>query len=215
MLYEVENKDQYDFAQSWVEALLKANLASTEHKWHTHSSEGFISTGTRFSFIVLHNAVDPFEWGAASESTTTIGVYGAHWYEHEEIHWKTVTPHINYLLQWSVEIGAISIKKKWRCDEPKASEKRFHRAYWLAANLRDLKGLLNHGTTNDVAHDAVDTDWDEEFEVAEQDLTAGWSEDALGDEEGREAWDKILAENEQNGDTDGFQHVRTGCSEWM
>lgn len=221
-LYEVELKDQYDFAQGWLEYLLKINLANREHRWHTHSTQGFIPAGTRFSFLALHNAVDPFEWGPAAESTTTVGLYGAYWYEHEEIHWKTISPSIEWLLNWCLEQGSISITKNWRCDEPKASEKRFHRAYWLAANMRDLKGLLNHGTSNDVPHDAVEKDFDWDFEVTEEDLTwGGWAADegegegSFGEDESKAAWEKILQANEENGETCGFQHVVTGSSEWV
>ncbi|KAH7088701.1 hypothetical protein FB567DRAFT_619452 [Paraphoma chrysanthemicola] len=222
-LYEVEHKDQYDFAQAWLEDLLKINL-NKEHKWHTHTTQGFIPGGDRFSLLVLHNAADPFEWGPASESTSTIGVYGAHWYEHEDIHWKTLSPGIDWLLNWCLAQGGISIKKKWRSDEPNAREKRFHRAYWLAANMRDLKGLLNHGMSSDAPHDAVDKDFDDEFEVSEEGLTwGGWTDDVgedgvkgeLDEEESLKAWSEILETNDENGDEGGVQHVVTGSSEWM
>ncbi|KAH7069209.1 hypothetical protein BKA63DRAFT_520799 [Paraphoma chrysanthemicola] len=223
-LYEVEQQDQYDFAQAWLEDLLKINLADKEHKWHTHTTQGFIPGGNRFSLLVLHNAADPFEWGPASESTSTIGVYGAHWYEHEDIHWKTVSPGVDWLLDWCLTQGGISLKKKWRCDEQNAREKRFHRAYWLAANMRDLKGLLNHGTSSDTPHDAVDKGFNDEFEVSEEDLTwGGWTQDvgedggegAFEDEESMKAWNEILETNEENSEEGGVQHVVTGSSEWM
>ncbi|KAF2029624.1 hypothetical protein EK21DRAFT_112667 [Setomelanomma holmii] len=234
-LYEIspETQQRYDFAQSWLEDLLKMNIDPypKDYKWHTQSTLGMISNGTRFSLLVLHNATDPFEWGAKSETSTTIGVYGAHWYAHEDIHWKTISPGIGWLFQWCLEQGGIVVKKKWRCDEEKASEKRFHRAYWLAANMRDINTLLNRGSSDDVAHDAVDEDGDGEFEVGEEDLTRGWNlvsvsgeihvggvhEDGAKEitkEESRAAWKKILGEVEGQ-DMVGYQHVVTGCSEWI
>lgn len=37
-----------------------------------------------------------------------------------------------------------------------ATERRFHRAYWLAANQLGMKDLLNRGISDDKPHDGVE-----------------------------------------------------------
>jgi hypothetical protein len=211
--YEVDSGGAYCFAQSWLEDLFAMNIRPGDYKWHAHSTWGFIKDGTRFSFIVLHNAADPFEKGVASTSTTSIGVYGRHWHDHEEIHWKTFAPDIHWLLQWCEEQKCISVKQKWTRDMPQASEKRFHRAYWLAATRGPLRGLLNHGTMNDEPHDVPEKEIDDAFEVTKEDLTNEWDN---SEEQAQEAWARVLKEIEDIGDVREcwYEHVVTGSSEW-
>jgi hypothetical protein len=212
-LYEIDPHGQYDYAQSWLEDLFTTNLQSDTYSWDAHTTSGFIKNGNRLSFLVLHNAADPFARGL-TESTTSIGVYGLYWYNHDEIHWKTFTPGLGWLLDWCVAQNGISVKQKWSFDMPKASDRRFHRAYWLAANRLHLKQLLNHSESLiDKPHDVPDEDSDDEFEVEEGDLTNEWD---VGVVESEEAWRMVLATNEVNGDEgrDGYLHVVTGSSGW-
>jgi hypothetical protein len=211
--YEIDPSGAYCFAQSWLEDLFAINIRPGDYKWHAHSTWGFIKDGTRFSFIVLHNAADPFEKGVASTSTTSIGVYGRHWHYHEEIHLKTFAPGIHWLLQWCEEQKCISVKQKWTCDMPQAGEKRFHRAYWLAATRGPLGGLLNQGTMNDEPHDVPEEELDEVFEVTKEDLTNEWDN---SEKEAQEVWARVLKEIEVIGDVREcwYEHVVTGSSEW-
>jgi hypothetical protein len=215
--YLIDPNGAYDFAQSWLEDLFAINVRPPNYTWHAHSSYGFIKDGTRFSFVALHNASDPFERGMPSTSTTSIGVYGRHWHDHEEIHWKTFTPDIRSLLQWCENQNAISVKQKWTTDMPLASDKRFHRAYWLAATRGPVRGLLNHGVIDDMPHDVVEGDVDADFKVSEADLMREWEGgNVVTREEADDAWQRVLEENRNRGDLEGiwYEHVITGSSEW-
>jgi hypothetical protein len=94
---------------------------------------------------------------------------------------------------------------------PKASEKRFHRAYWLAATRNPLGGLLKRGPSNDVPHDAVEDG--EPFDFTEEDLSNEWDNTV---EESEEAWERVKKDIELAGDKSitGHDHVVTGSSEW-
>jgi hypothetical protein len=214
--YTLPLTSAYAFAQSWLEDLLAMNVQAPTYTWHSHTSTGFIKDGTRHSFIALHNAVDPFETALAT-STTTIGVYGAHWHDHEEIHWKTVAPDIKWLLQWCEVQGAIKVKGRWKPGVARASERRFHRAYWIAARREPLRGLLNHGETRDVAHDAVEGDVEDWFEFSERDLVGEWEGGGVSGGQAEEAWQRVLESNEDAewvGEEGNGEYVVTGCSEW-
>lgn len=215
-LYDVSSNSGFDFAQPWLEELFTTNnLNPPDYKWHAHSTRGFIHNGTRMSIIVLHNAADPFEWGLPPTSTTSIGVYGRHWHEHEEIHWKTFAPDIKWLLDAAEQQGCISITQQWKFDMPKASERRFHKAYYMAATMGPIKDLLKHREVSDPVHDAVEEE-DQGFEVSEEDLQGGEDWDNT-EEESTEAWKRVLERNEDVADvldgTSGFEHVVTGSSE--
>jgi hypothetical protein len=213
-LYEIDRNGQFAFAQSWFEQLFEMNLKSDEYKWHTHTTTGYIKDGDRFSLLVLHNAANPFEWGMPPDVTTSIGVYGRHWYEHNEVHWMTFAPDIRWLLKWCEDRGGITMRRKWNCTMTKASDKRFHRAYWLAANQQHLGGLLNHGGLSDKPHNAVEDDSQDDFEITEEDLTCAWTVTA---DDAEQAWRRILQANEDYGHVpdEGYEHVVTGCSEWI
>ncbi|KAF2855893.1 hypothetical protein T440DRAFT_360841, partial [Plenodomus tracheiphilus IPT5] len=133
-LYTLDPSQNFPYAQSFLDALITTTFPSQPHnyKWASHSTRGFIEHGTRFSLLVLHNAANPFTWGSAPESTTTIGVYGRYWYLHEDIHWITFAPGLADVLGVAQQQGIIAVARKWECDMP-AREKRFHRAYWRAA----------------------------------------------------------------------------------
>jgi hypothetical protein len=110
-------------------------------------------------------------------------------------------------------------RHRWTFDTAKATEKRFHRAYWLAANRRDLKDLLNRGPSDDKAHDLVeersDNDPDKDFNVSESDLTNAWD---VTDAEAAAAWQTVQDEVEALGETwndrDGWQYLVISNSEW-
>ncbi|KAH7398559.1 hypothetical protein BKA66DRAFT_566154 [Pyrenochaeta sp. MPI-SDFR-AT-0127] len=216
-LYEVKIAQYYDFAQAFLEDLFKYNLHDTiQYKWHTHTTTGFIKDGDRLSFVVLQNAANPFTWGMAPDSTTSIGVYGRYSNLQEKtIHWKTLAPNISDILQMCVDQEYIQVKQKWHVDMTKASDRRFHRAYWMAANMMPLKGLLGHALPDEKAHDAVDEDLDDDFEVTEADLQSSWANEDVTEEQSADAWAKILEHNEFNdAPENGYEHVVTGNSEW-
>jgi hypothetical protein len=209
--YEVNSGNTYGFAQSWLEDLFAANLLPQGYKWHTHSTQGFIKDGTRNSFIALHNADNPFEYGFPPSSTTSIGVYGHNWHEHNTIHWKTFAPDIRWLLDYcELEAGTTRVKQKWKFNMPWASERRFHRAYWLAASRGRMRGLLNRSPSKDVAHDAVEIDGG--FEFTEEDVGNEWDNTL---EEANQAWKIVQEELEDMGEVGngGYEHVVTGSSE--
>jgi hypothetical protein len=215
-LYDISPNTGFDFAQSWLEDLFTTNnLHPPTYKWHAHTTRGFIESSTRTSFLVLHNAADPFELGPAPTSTTSIGVYGRFWNEHSEIHWKTFAPDIKWLLSAAEQQGCIKITKQWRSDMLKASERRFHKAYFMAATMGPIKDLLRHRGFSDPVHDAVESE-EEGFEVLGDDLRGGeeWGNTAG---ESDEAWERVLERNEEVGyvfeGTSGFDHVVIGSSE--
>ncbi|KAF1919875.1 hypothetical protein BDU57DRAFT_536814 [Ampelomyces quisqualis] len=208
--YTLSASSSYVFAQSFVSDLFALNLPSDEYKWTTHSTPGFISNGTRGSLIVLHNASDPFERGIPPTNTTSIGTYGL---AHDEIHWITYAPGIQGLLEWCQSHGDIVQKGKWTWNMAKASEARFHRAYWMAATMGAMGGLLNRG---DVRDDddmfGVIEDYEEEWIATEQDLqgAADWG---VGMDKADEAWREVQQEAEET-DGIGAEHVITASSEW-
>jgi hypothetical protein len=215
--YEVVSSGTYGayyFAQSWLDDLYAANnLIAPRSRWHTHSTQGFIEGGTRTSFIVLHNAVNPFEYDDAPSSTTSIGVYGYDWYDHTTIHWTTFAPGIRSLLRYcESEVRNIRVNQRWTVEMLNASEKRFHRAYWLAATRSPLGNLLKRGPSNDLPHDAMEDG--EPFEFTEEDLSNEWDNTF---EESEEAWERIKEDIELSGDKciTSCDHVVTGSSEWV
>jgi hypothetical protein len=216
-LYELNADCGFDFAQAWLEYLFETNkLIPPNYKWHAHTTQGFIKDGGRLSFIVLHNAANPFERGLPPTSTTSIGVYGRDWQEHDEIHWKTFAPDIRWLLDYCKHNGRISVKQTWKFDHPRATERRFHRAYWRAARMDPIRDLLKHREMVDDVHDALEGEVNDGFEVSEVDLQGGkdWNNTA---QESEEAWKRVVEQNEEIGNalegTTGYEHVVTGSSE--
>ncbi|KAF1846484.1 uncharacterized protein K460DRAFT_395870 [Cucurbitaria berberidis CBS 394.84] len=214
-LYEINPEKGYDFAQSFLEDLFSMKDLcdiSSQYSWHAHTSQGFIKDGDRLSFVVLHNAANPFTWNMSPDSTTTIGVYGRYWHLHNEIHWKTFAPDIRDILNDVMNQGFFKLKNKWHVDMEKASDKRFHRAYWLAARMMPLKGILNHDPVRETPHDAVEDD--EDFKVTEKDLQNSWDDEEISEEESTKTWEKILQRNEEAGVSEyKNEHVVTGSSE--
>ncbi|EUC41847.1 hypothetical protein COCMIDRAFT_40014 [Bipolaris oryzae ATCC 44560] len=211
--YELRSGTRFDFAQSYIlEWLEKTTSFPQKPKWHCHVTTGFIKGGSRFSILILHNAANPFQWGPTAETTTTIGVYGRYAHTHEEIHWTTITP---WLVAPFTENTDLILKEKWGFDMPKASDRRFHRAYWLAANMQPLKGLLNHCISHEKPHDALEEgEDDEKFEIKKEDLQCEWSNGQMPKEDCEKVWQKVLAEIEgKEMDQLGSDHVTVGGTE--
>jgi len=192
--YQLQPKG-YDFAQRWFQELFDTTLSAEYNARHvTHVTQGFIKDGDRYSVIVLHNAANPFEYEPIPTSTVTIGVYGYHWYQHNEIHWTTLAADQRHLFAQCIQGGWLVGKYKWTHDA-KPNERRFHRAYWLAANRLDMRGLLNRGPSYDRPHDEVkgadEEDLDRDFSISENDLTNEWN---VTDNEAAAAWRKVQDE---------------------
>jgi hypothetical protein len=145
-LYKINEKKFGCYAAKlWVEEKLSTLGFDTEYKSSFHTTEGFLKDGDYLTFAVLHNAVDPFRCGD-SITTTTFGFCGS---SPDELRWKTIMPCLRLKVEkWEAE-GSIQQIKLWHPGLPPA-ERRFHRAYWLAANKRPLGGLLNRAKTDDL-----------------------------------------------------------------
>lgn len=138
-------------------------------------------------------------------------MYGRYAHAHNEIHWTTISPSISTLFTEMQKKGNLKLKQKWTSDMPKASEKRFHRAYWLAANMLKLGGLLNSGILPERPHDALDDEEmdDEEFVFTVEELQTGEE-----NERSEDIWNDIV-EKMKGMDLDdlGSEHVVTGGKE--
>ncbi|KAJ4352491.1 uncharacterized protein N0V89_007839 [Didymosphaeria variabile] len=158
------------YAQAWLDnntsdhppspTLLSqyGSVQNIEYRFY-HSTQGFIHSGNALSLLVLHNATDPWAHTTLQrESTTTIGTYGYHCFEDDWIHWVTFTPSVETWLKTMEKEGYIKKVREWSKDmQPR--EKRFHKAYWMAANRRELGGLLRRApVTGATDPNAVDYD---------------------------------------------------------
>lgn len=217
--YEVNPETGYFYAQSWLEDMLSTNLEPGKHKWHTHTSPGFVVKGSRLSVLVLHNAVNPFEWHDTADTTTTIGVYGI---EHDCIHWKTIAPGLKWIFDYSSQptVNTILLKHKYVSTETKAKEKRWHRAYYLAASRQALRGMLNRpeGEIGAEIDPFVISDYDYAYpyEFTAGDVGYSWGSEGgweCSADESESAWEKVRQEME-GWDWGAGECVVTGCSEW-
>jgi hypothetical protein len=213
-LYELKAQNGYNFAQCFLETHFERNIYdSEEHKWHTHTTKGFIKEGNRLSILVLHNAANPFEWGVPPVSTTSIGVYGFYAHEHKEIHWTTIAPSIPEWFSSCLDQGLLTVKQKWHPDM-KASDKRFHRAYWLAANMFPLKSLLNSSLMPEKLYDSLEDCEGDGFTIAEKDLQQKWIGETVSVEESEKTWRKLVQQvDELNFGSFDPEHFATGGSE--
>ncbi|RMZ72675.1 transmembrane emp24 domain containing 2 precursor [Pyrenophora seminiperda CCB06] len=210
-LYELRPDPTIDFAQIYLENWFSARIYRSSYTWHAHTTSGFIKNGSRFSILVLHNAANPFTWGDEKTSSTSIGVYGRYANAHNEIHWTTIAPSISNLLAEMVENGVLEEKEKWTFNMPKATEKRFHHAYWHAANMLPLGGMLNSSMLPEKPHDALNDDEmdEEEFEFTKEDLQTGEE-----NEHGKVIWKRIEEDvGGLNIDALKSDHVVTGGKE--
>ncbi|OAL54503.1 hypothetical protein IQ07DRAFT_558683, partial [Pyrenochaeta sp. DS3sAY3a] len=169
---------QYDFADMFLEDLYRLRNLRANHRWRTHSTRGFISQGTRLSFLVLFNAADPFTsssevlYDSSVKYTTTIGCYGRFGHEErKDIYWITFAADLRNLVQQMMDENYIVLTRKWTSKETTAAQARFHKAYWLCANLQPLLKLLNHAPYSEDAHDKLTEEEEEklmaDFEVDE------------------------------------------------
>ncbi|KAF1969698.1 hypothetical protein BU23DRAFT_235960 [Bimuria novae-zelandiae CBS 107.79] len=162
-----------------------------------HHTRGFISEGTSLSLLVLHNATNPFPSSTESTElgTTTIGTYGFHWFEHDWIHWITFTPCQRAWLNLMVSLGHLRLVRTWGKEMP-ASERRFHKAYWIAANGAPLSTLLRQKE--------VENPEDPE-KVEDEDDQGDWWVNLDGDcgpvsaADERDAWDLVMGVAERVG----------------
>lgn len=144
-LYKMNvDKTGYKFALLWLEDQLATLDYLFSHKWFAHTSEGFLQDGNHLTFLVLHNAANPFEFQTHVSTTT----FGYHESSVDSINWTTIAPGLRSLIDVWVTEGSIELAQKWHIDMlPK--EKRFHRAYWKAANMLPLEGLLNRAPVDE------------------------------------------------------------------
>ncbi|KAI0620765.1 hypothetical protein TUN199_07251 [Pyrenophora tritici-repentis] len=211
-LYQINPTPSFDFAQAYLEKWFVCHIYdSPSHSWQSHTTTGFIKNGNHYSFLVLHNAANPFTRDEKKTSSTSIGVYGRYAHEHDQIHWMTIAPCIKDLMAGMLEKTVSKLKETWKFDMPKASERRFHRAYWHAANMLPLKGLLNSNMEPEKPHDALEDAEieDEPFGFTVEDLQTGEP-----NEKGQEIWEAIVKEVDgKDMDTLGGDHVVTGGTE--
>ncbi|KAF2451264.1 hypothetical protein P171DRAFT_438031 [Karstenula rhodostoma CBS 690.94] len=153
-----------------------------------HSTEGFIPSGNARSLVVLHNATNPWPIANRGKNTTTIGTYGYHWFKDDWIHWVTYAPSLETWLADMETKGYINKIKEWRSDmQPR--DKRFHKAYWVAANRRELGGLLRRAPLIDVVDpDAGDDEPWPKITVDDLDSDCGH----VGAEDRKDAWDVVM-----------------------
>jgi hypothetical protein len=202
-LYELNTNLQkcIDSAHTLVEHVMEQSIHFSEkYRWHAHTSPGFIQDGNRHSVIVLHNAANPFTWGTEPViSSTSIGVYGRYAHGHNEIRWTTISP------GWpgTTMNDHFTLKQTWLPDM-KPTERRFHRAYWLAANMFPLKDLMNHSLSPGPVYNAPEDDNIFDFEISEDDLQSSWEGEQIDDEKARKIWQKLLDE------VDGYEVEQLG-----
>jgi hypothetical protein len=209
-LYELSSKlqERIDSAGFAIERILEREIYSSEkYRWHAHTSPGFIQDGNRHSVLVLQNAANPFTWGTEPvTSTTSIGVYGRYAHGHGEIRWTTISP--------GMPLNNIFTLKQTWLPTMKPTEKRFHRAYWLAANMLPLKDLMNHSLSPDPVHDAPDDDNIFDFQISEEDLQRSWEGEQVDDEKAKKIWQKFLDEvDEEEVDQLDTKYTEIGGSE--
>jgi hypothetical protein len=114
-----------------------------DNQQQKHTSPGFIKDGDELTFIVLHDAFNPFE-SRSHLSTTTFGYVGRKT-RPESLSWKTICPDMRSVLKESLTNGLVQQVQQWHAGML-PQESRFHEAYWLAANNRPLSGLLNRAS---------------------------------------------------------------------
>jgi hypothetical protein len=137
-LYNVDKeKTGHNFAESWIQAI--CGMLQDGIKWHTHVPEGFIQGGTQLSFLVLHNAVNPFKYGDPPKHTCSIGCYGFYEQQHFDIRWTTLATDLRDLLKDLVNDGLITEAQKWHPN---------NEAFTEAVSQSVLAGSNNEPTQN-------------------------------------------------------------------
>lgn len=98
---------------------------------------------------------------------------------------------------------------------PKPTDRRFHRAYWLAANMMPLKKMLNQHLIDEKPHDEPDqAAMKEAITFTEEDLQHQWIDGPMPAEHSARVWQIILDEvHGQDFDALEFEHMTIGCKE--
>lgn len=145
-LYRINvEKTGYQFAMLWLEDQLDALDFNNVYKWHQHITDGFIEGSDHLTFIVLHNAADPFLWDTPTPSTSS---FCYHESSADSITWKTITPSLRSTVDRWVAEDLVTEVRRWTLSmSPR--DKRFHKGYWTAANMLPLKSLLNRRDADD------------------------------------------------------------------
>lgn len=173
-------------AQDFVVKLISLYDDPTKFIWSAHVTPGFIKYGDIASLIIINNGCKPYP------ETTSSTTFGFHQFNANKITWWTVDPGMGPAITTFLDEGRILLRGAWGRNM-RATEKRFHRAYWLAANDKPLGGLLNRG------HDEEWRKLDKEL----QDAGALFDESDLDDEEDRK--DMVI-----NGDEEGYTPENSG-----
>ncbi|KAF2261369.1 hypothetical protein CC78DRAFT_570601 [Lojkania enalia] len=196
-LYRIDpDKTGHHSAQTWLNTQITKRNVEATHGWFVHNSVGFIKEGTAYTFLVLHNAVHPFE-SEQYPSSTTFGLYVHSTFSYSEIIWKTFAPDLFSMIQELESEGYIHEAMKWHISM-KPMEKRFHKAYWMAANMaRNLGGLLNRsGQSSNTTDIGEDAEMEDRIEIDEADLQndGGWD---VTSELGRQIWEECMEEGQK------------------
>ncbi|KAF2709081.1 hypothetical protein K504DRAFT_380485 [Pleomassaria siparia CBS 279.74] len=208
-LYSVlEHTTGHKFAETWIVEHFGVDQLQAGTKWLTHTTKGFIEGGDKLTFLLLHNAANPFKLGKPPESTTSFGYYGFYWDNHSDIHWLTVATDLRADIKRFSEKGFIKLVQDWRLPlEP--MEKRFHKAYWKAATMSPLLNLLNRASKH-TANSPVMLDGT--LDISESDLDNDGSR--VSSDESRDIWRKCVEEVEAKGSGPVPEHLVTASSEW-
>ena len=97
----------------------------------------------------------------------------------------------------------------------KATDRRFHRAYWLAANMLPLGNLLNHCPIHEKPHDEPEpAEIDEKITFTKEDLQYQWVDGHPSAEHCQRVWQRILDEVEHRDVYElGSDHIAIGGTE--
>jgi hypothetical protein len=223
-MYQIDPvKAASNAAEAWLENTIFRKALSPNLRFD-HVTKGFISGGNLLTFVIMPNASNPFSGDDVRATTTTIGVYGLPYKQDSLIRWTTFSFDLRYgptgnELSTAERLGLIKKVRSWSPDM-KASEKRFHRAYWLSANRKPLGNLLNHGAFSPEPEEDSEDGADDVLEMTKadirnEDLFVG---DKVSEEYSMAVWNRVLEATESDGLVDALQyedHMVLWSSEWV
>ena len=105
-----------------------------QYRDYSHISKGSIEINSWHLLLVLCTATNPFKYETSPERMIAVGVHEYHWYRRDKIRWPALDSYQRRVFAQCVLKNHLVLKHKWGVDTEKATEKRFHRAYWLAAD---------------------------------------------------------------------------------